>query len=127
MDLASIPVPSVNKNGIARRSRESLGVVDGLPGNLGEGPAPDNLAALHGPEPVLLAVAAVPDPVKEEVRDEKRGKGDSVPSVLRRVVVGKVDGAVAVRKRDTGQIPEDEHESPLLVVHVPVSRRKTVR
>ena len=35
------------------------------------------------------------------------------------MVIGKVDGAVAVAKWHTGKVPEDEHEAPFLVVHVP--------
>jgi hypothetical protein len=27
---------------------------------------------------------------------------------------------VAVGQRDTSKVPEDEHETPLLVVHIPV-------
>jgi hypothetical protein len=27
---------------------------------------------------------------------------------------------VAVAERDTGEVPEDEHKAPFLVVHVPV-------
>lgn len=93
--------------------------MDGLPGDLGEGPAPDDLAALHGAEAVLLAVAAVPDPVPEEIGGVEEDQGEAVPAVLGGVVVGEEDGAVAVRERHAGQVPEDEHEAPLLVVHVP--------
>ena len=39
--------------------------------------------------------------------------------VFRRGVVGQVYSAVAVREWDPSQVPEDEHEAPFLVVHVP--------
>lgn len=95
VDLAGKTVPSIDKDSSLRRD-DSLGVVDGLPRNLGEGLAPDHLAALHGSEAVLLAVAAVPNPVPEQVCGVEQDKSKSVPSVLRRVMVCEEDGAVAV-------------------------------
>lgn len=118
VDLAGESVPTVDEDG-ALGGGDGLGVVDGLPGDLGEGLAPDNLALLHGTEAVLLTVAAIPDPVPEEVSREHGGEDAAVPTVDVRVVVGKVDGAVAVRKGNASKVPEDEHETPLLIVHVP--------
>lgn len=34
-------------------------------------------------------------------------------------MISEVDGAVAVGQRNAGKVPEDEHEAPFLVVHVP--------
>ena len=34
-------------------------------------------------------------------------------------VVGKENSAVAVAQRYTSKVPEDKHETPLLIVHVP--------
>jgi hypothetical protein len=118
VNLSCKTVPAVDENG-SLGGNNRLGVVDSLPRNLGEGLAPDNSTSLHGAESVLLAVAAVPDPVPEEVADVDCCKNSSVPAVHLRGVIGQVDGAVAVRERYTGQVPEDEHETPLLVVHIP--------
>lgn len=118
VNLSCKTVPAIDENS-SLRSNNGLGVVDGLPRNLGEGPAPDNGASLHGPEAVLLAVATVPDPVPEKVADVDCCQDPSVPAVHLGGVVGQVDCAVAVRERDTGQVPEDEHETPLLIVHIP--------
>lgn len=120
VDLAGEAIPAVNEDG-AGGGLDNLGVVDGLPWNLGEGPTVDNLAGLRGTETVLLGVAAVPDPVPEEVSSGKGTKSPRVPAVGVRVMVGKVDCAVAVGQRDTREVPEDKHESPLLEVHVPGS------
>ncbi|KAI6749100.1 hypothetical protein HG531_008047 [Fusarium graminearum] len=120
VNLASKTVPTVNKDSSLRRD-DGLGVVDGLPGDLREGVAQNQLALLHGAEAVLLAVAAVPHPVPEEVANKHGSQDTAVPAVHIRVMVGQVDGAVAVRKRNTSQVPEDEHEAPLLVVHIPGS------
>ena len=119
MDLAGEAVPAVDQDAVADVGLDDLGVVDCLPGQLGEGLALDHLAALHGAEAVLLAVAAVPDPVDKQVAGVERNKRIAVPAVLLGRVVGEVDGAVAVRQGDTSKVPEDEHEAPLLVVHVP--------
>lgn len=118
VNLAGEAVPAVDENGSLLRL-DGPGVPDSLPRDLGEGLAPDNLAALHGAEAVLLAVAAVPDPVPEEVGEVEDDEREAVPAILGRVVVGQEDGAVAVREGHAGQVPEDEHETPLLVVHVP--------
>jgi len=66
-----------------------------------------------------LAVCGVPDPVNEEVSYIEEPKDVGVPVVGSRVVVGKVDRAVAVAQWDTSEVPEDEHEAPFLVVHIP--------
>lgn len=118
VNLASKAVPTVNQDSSLGRD-DGLGVVKSLPRNLREGVAQNQLALLHGTETVLLAVAAIPDPVPEQVGDIDGSKDASVPAVLVRVVVGQKDGAVAVGERNTSQVPEDEHETPLLVVHVP--------
>ncbi|KAI6752861.1 hypothetical protein HG530_013613 [Fusarium avenaceum] len=118
VNLAGKAIPAVNKDSSLRRG-DGLGVVDCLPGDLREGVAQDQLTLLHGTEAVLLAVAAVPDPVPEEVGGKDGSENTTVPAVRIGVVVGQVDGAVAVRERDTSKVPEDEHETPLLVVHVP--------
>ena len=79
----------------------------------------EDRAALLLPEHVLLAVARVPDPVHEQVSCSERGESPARPAVSFWVVRGEVDGAVAVGEGHTGEIPEDEHEAPFLVVHVP--------
>lgn len=118
VDLSGETIPAINENSTLR-SDNGLGVLDGLPRDLGECLAPDNLAPLHGTEAVLLAVAAVPNPIPEEVSAVHGDKGVAVPTVLGWSVVGQVDGAVAVGQRDASKVPEDEHETPFLIVHVP--------
>lgn len=100
MNLPSKPIPTVDEDD-SLRGHNRLGVVDCLPGKLGEGLAIDKIALLHGTEAVLLAVARVPDPVPEEVADEEGRKSPFVPAVLLRGVVGEVEGAVAVGQRNT--------------------------
>lgn len=117
--FASKTVPAVDQDGVARVRGYLARVLDRLPGHLGKSVALGEGAALGGAEAVLLSVAAVPDPVYKEVGDEEHREEDGVPVVLGRGVVGQVDGAVAVGERHARHVPEDEHESPLLVVHVP--------
>ena len=117
--LAGEAVPAIHQDAVARLGLDLLGVLDRLPGQLGEGLASEHLATLLGAEAVLLAVACVPNPVDKQVAHVESGQGKAVPAVLIRVVVGQEDGAVAVGERNAGKVPEDEHEAPLLVVHVP--------
>ena len=71
-------------------------------------------------KPILLAVGSIPNPVYEEVRDIHSTECVSVPSVRGRVMVGKIDGAMAIAKGNASEIPEDEHESPLFVIYIPI-------
>lgn len=119
VDLASILVPTITEEGVTSVGLDLLGVLDGLPGELREGLAVELVTTLLSAEHVLLRVTSVPHPVGEEVAGEEPDKNGPGVRVNLGIVVGKEDGAVAVRQRHTSQVPEDEHETPLLVVHVP--------
>lgn len=119
MHLARQPVPPIRQDLVAQPRLDRARVLERLPRHLGERVAQAEGAALGGAEAVLLAVAAVPDPVDEEVASEHGGEDGRVVAVRVGVVLGEVEGAVAVRERDAGEVPEDEHEAPLFVVHVP--------
>lgn len=72
VNFAGKTVPAVDEDGALGRLN-GLGILDSLPGNLGESLAGNHLSALHRAETVLLAVAAVPDPVPEEVGNVQEG------------------------------------------------------
>lgn len=80
----------------------------------------DRLVASHVfSEGVLLGVGGVEDVVCEAqncVQGQAVGPG---PIVFGRVVVVQVQRTVAVSVRDTCDVPEDQHETELLVGHVP--------
>ena len=95
MNLAGKTIPAIDQNGPLGRL-DGLWVLDRLPRHLGESLAPNDLATLHGTEAILLAVAAVPDPVPEEVGGVESNQRGAVPAVLRGVMVGQVDCAMAV-------------------------------
>lgn len=95
MNLASKAIPAIDKDG-SLRSLDSLGVLEGLPWHLGESLAGDEVSLLHGAEAVLLAVAAVPYPVPEEVSAVHGNQSEAVPAVGGGIVVSQVKGAVAV-------------------------------
>ena len=120
LDLASVLVPAIAKKGVTGRSGDLLRVLDRLPWQLRKGLAVHLVAAFLAAEHGLLAVASVPDPVGEEVGGVEKDEHGNAVAVLRWMVIGEVDGAMAVAKRNTSQVPEDEHEAPFFVVHVPV-------
>ena len=120
VQLAAVAVPAIGEEVIAAGHADDARVgPDAAPGQLGEGGAGGLGAALGGAEAVLLGAARVPDPVGEEVGGEEEGEEGARPAVGQRRVVGQVDGRVAVGQRHAGHVPEDEHEAPLLVEHVP--------
>jgi len=102
VNLASQTVPSVGENSAAVRSPDDLRVLHRLPRYLRESLAEHGLSALHCPESVLLAVTRVPNPVHEYVGGVEEAESPLVPLVLVGVVVGEVDGAVAVGKGNAG-------------------------
>ena len=112
--------PPINQNPGAIGRSEGLGVLHGLPRELGESIAEHHGSTLLLAETVLLAVGRVPDPVHEQIRHVEEGQEVAVPVVFRWVMVGKIDRAVAVAQRHTSQVPENQHEAPFLIVHVPV-------
>lgn len=112
------PTPPINKD-CAILSLDSLGVLDGLPWKLGERLSQDHASTFLLAESILLTVRSVPHPVNEKIHSVETGEGISVPLVGRWVVVCEIDGAVAVAQGHTSQIPEDEHKSPFLEVHIP--------
>lgn len=90
-----------------------------MPRELREGLAEHSGAALLLAVSVLLAVRGIPNPVNEQVSHIEEGQEIAVPVVGGGVVVGKVDRAVAVTQGDTSQVPEDQHEAPFFIVHIP--------
>ena len=119
VNLAGLAVPAIHKNLPTIGSGESLGVLNSLPRKLGESVTLNHGATFLLAEAVLLAVGGVPNPVDKKIRDVQESQEVPVPMVLGGIVVGQVNGAVAVTQGDTGQVPEDKHETPLLVVHIP--------
>ena len=114
-----VHTPSVDENLVAILGRKGVRVVDSLPGELREGLSEDHITTDLQAESVLLAVGGIPDPVDEEISDIHGDKGILVPGVGVWVMVRKVDRAVAVAEGHTGKVPEDQHESPFLIVDVP--------
>jgi hypothetical protein len=111
--------PPIHQDRITTLRLDHLWILDCLPRQLRESLPLDHISPYMLPESVLLAVCRVPHPVDEEVGDEEGGQSVAVPAVLRRRMVCDIKYAVAVGKRHTSQVPEDQHESPFLVVHVP--------
>lgn len=111
--------PAVNQDLGAVRGSDSLGVLDGLPRQLGEGLAEHSGATLLLAVSVLLAVRGIPDPVNKQVGHIEEGQEIAVPVVSSGVVVGKIDCAVAVTQGHTSQVPEDQHKAPFFIVHIP--------
>lgn len=120
VNLAGVSIPSIDQNAVPRFRLDRARVLDSLPGQLGEGFAWHESSAFLRAETVLLRVGGVPNPVHKEIGGEEGDEEVGGPAVGRWGMVGEVEGAVAVRKGNASQVPEDEHKAPFFVVHVPV-------
>lgn len=120
MDLASISIPPISQNRVTSLGWDSLWVLDRLPRKLWECLALDKGSTLLGPEAILLTVGGIPDPVHEEVQNKQEPKEVAVPMVFRWVMIGQVDGAVAVAQGNSCKVPENQHEAPFLIIHIPI-------
>ena len=121
MDLSRLAVPSISQDRIAAFGLDDTRVLDGLPGELWEGLALDEGASFLGTETVLLRVGSVPNPVHEKVAGEKKDEEGCAEGVRLHLVevIGEVEGAVTVAEGNASQVPENKHEAPFLVIHVP--------
>lgn len=115
-----VRTPSVDKDRMAVLGNDGAGVLDGLPGELGEGLSKDHITTALKTKSVLLAIGGVPDPVDEEISDVHGRKGVLVPTVGIWVMVCEVNRAMAITEGDSSKIPENQHKAPFLVVDVPV-------
>ena len=119
VNLSSIAIPSISKNRISSLGLDDARVFNSLPWELRERLPFDQQATFLDSKAVLLRVGGVPDPIYEKVGNEEYRHKIWVPSVCGRRVVCKVESAMAVAQGYAGQIPEDQHEAPFLIVHVP--------
>lgn len=121
VNLAGISVPSINKDRIAGFGLDCARVLDGLPWELGEGLSLGKSSTLLRTEAILLRVRGIPDPVHEQVGGEESDQEwDSEGVIVDGIqMVGHIESAVAIAQRHTGQVPENQHEAPFLIVHVP--------
>lgn len=116
-----ILTPTINKKGIALLASDSLRILHSLPGKLRESFPGNHITTLLLSEAVLLAVGCIPNPIDKDVRDVQQEQSEFIPAIGVGMVIGEIDGTVAVAQGHTGEVPEDEHETPLLVVHIPVN------
>jgi len=120
VELAGVLVPTIDQERRASLSLDVLGVLQGAPWQLRDGPRTRNVGTveLHA-EAILLRVGGVPNIVSNE-------EGSEEENIVDRRVLG-VSGAVAenedrlsgVDERNAGHVPEDEHPAPLLMEDVP--------
>lgn len=68
---------------------------------------------------VFLAIAGIPDPVDKEVGGVEQEQRKAIPVIHRWRMICQVYCAMAVAERNACEIPENEHEPPFLIVHVP--------
>lgn len=118
--------PPATEDIISSVGLDSLGVLDELPRQLGECLAVESAPSLLGPEVVLLTVAGIPHPIHEEIYHRQEAQCDRIPVICRRVVRSQVQRAVAVNHWYPGEVPEDQHESPFLIIHIPADCQSDV-
>lgn len=114
--------PAVDEDLRTILSRNGLGVLQRLPRQLREGAAEHHRSTLLLAVTVLLAVGRIPHPVHKEVGNVEKCEEVAVPVVRGGVMVGQVDCAVTVAQRNTSEVPENQHETPFFVVHIPANK-----
>ena len=119
MNFSRILVPSIHEQRIARVDLDVVRIPDLFPWKLWKRLAVLLISTLARTEHVLLAVAGVPYPVGKQVASVEEDQDRLGPSISGWIAVGQVDSAMAVAERHTGHVPENKHESPFLIVHVP--------
>lgn len=117
--LVQLLTPPIDQDLISGLSRDRLRVLHGLPRQLREGVSEHHRPTLLLTETVLLTIGGVPHPVHEEIPDVQDNQEVAVPVVFGRRVVRKVDGAMAVAQWHAREVPENQHEAPFLIVHIP--------
>lgn len=121
VNLACISVPAIRQETVSSFGLDGAWVDNCLPWKLREGFTVSESTPLLGTESVLLGIGSVPDPVDKEVRGEEDSEELSTVWIVDDCVevVSQIKSAMAIRQRYAGQVPEDQHETPFLVVHVP--------
>lgn len=115
--------PSTTQDRITSLCPNNIWILDVFPRQLRKCLSVDWDAALLGSEEVLLAVSCVPDPVCEEVHSKECTQSQPIPPIGVWVMPSQIQGAMAVTHRHTGEVPENEHEPPFFVIHVPTPVR----
>ena len=92
-----ILTPSITQNRIPSLSLDANRILYCFPRQLWERLSVQFHAAFLCSKHVFLAVCRIPDPVDEQISNKQQSQDIRVPVVLRRVVVGDVESAMAVR------------------------------
>lgn len=122
VDLASICPPSARQQAVSVFGLDKGGVLDDAPWELRECLA-EGRDSLHlHPEATLLGHGCVKDVVRDQELGVECDVCGGAKMVRGRIVRGHIHDRVAVREGDSGKVPEDDHESPLFVEHVPCLR-----
>jgi hypothetical protein len=98
--------PPINHDLVPGIRLNELRIFHCLPRNLRERVALDDLVFVAQADGVLLPVRAVPHPIEEDVYESEGGQGGAIPAVGGWVMVGEVQGAVAVGEGHTREVPE---------------------
>ena len=69
---------------------------------------------------ILLAVACIPDIIDTEIGNDEGHNKPRWPLILIRMMLRDVKNTVTIRQGHACHVPEDEHETELLVVHIPI-------
>ena len=119
MDLSSIPIPTVYENAVTNSRWYGPWVFYRLPRKLREGFPLHKRSSFLLAKSIFLGIAGIPNPVDKEVGGVENAESNWIPAVRGRIVICKIQGRMAVCKRNSSYVPENEHEAPFLVVHIP--------
>ena len=114
--------PAIDEQRITMLSLQIPGILKCGPRPLRESPSMlESSLQLH-PKARLLSHGGIEHVVCKDEKGEHKGVGRGAELVVRRRMSSHVDDRVAVGEGYTGKVPEDDHEAPFFVEHVPCLR-----
>jgi hypothetical protein len=119
MDLARLTVPTIAKNLVTLLGGDSLGVGKTTVAKIGESRSLFDNATFFLAKLILLAVGGVPNVINTKVGNSHENVEPGGPCIIGWIMSCNVQRTVAVRQGYSSHVPEYQHETEFLIIHIP--------